>query len=84
MVLKGLPHNYTLFVAVITQPERIHYFQKIQQALRNFEKTKKSKINKRDKVSKNMIMKMENTFGTNSKNKGPIDPSSKGRIYISY
>ena len=51
------------------QQERIKDFQKFKQALKNFEETEETRINKRDKVSKIMIMKTENTFGINSKNK---------------
>ena len=48
------------------------HFQKFKQALRNFEETKKTRIKERDKISKNVIMKTESTFGTSSKNKGII------------
>ena len=72
MVLKGLPDDFAPFVEVITQQERIHDFQKSKQALRNFDETENTRINKRDEVSKNAIMKTENTFGTNSKKKGII------------
>ena len=51
------------------QQERIQDFQKFKQALKNFEETEETRINKRDKVSKIMIMKTENTFVINSKNK---------------
>ena len=37
MVLKGLLDDFTPFVEVITQQERIHDFQKFKQALRNFD-----------------------------------------------
>ena len=57
---------------MIAQQERIHDFQKFKQALRNFDETEITRINKRDEVSKNAIMKTENTFGTNSKKKGII------------
>ena len=48
IVLKGLPEDYTSFVAVITQQERIHNFQKFKQLFRNFEKIKNTRINERD------------------------------------
>ena len=48
IVLKGLPEDYTPFVAVITQQERIHNFQKFKQLFRNFEKIKNTRINERD------------------------------------
>ena len=63
-MLKGLPDNYAPFVAVITQQERIHNFQKFKQALRNFEEIEKTMANKRDEVPKNTIMKTGNTFET--------------------
>ena len=37
MVLKRLLDDFTPFVEVITQQERIHDFQKFKQALRNFD-----------------------------------------------
>ena len=57
MLLKELPDDYTSFVAVITQQEIIHDFQKFKQTLRDFEETKKTRMNKRDEASKNMIIK---------------------------
>ena len=50
----------------------IHDFQKFKQALRNVEETEKTRINKRDEVSKNTITKTEDNFESNCKNKGIV------------
>ena len=47
MVLKGLPDDCRAFVAVINQSDTVQNFQKFKQALRNFEETEKTRINKR-------------------------------------
>ena len=43
MVLKGLPGEYRAFVAIITQSEPSNNFQKLKQALRNFEETESTR-----------------------------------------
>ena len=68
----SFPDSYTPFVAVITQEERIEGFQNLNRIYEILRKLKKLVFNKRDRVSKNAIMKRENTFVTNSKNKGII------------
>ena len=66
------PDNYTRFAAVFTQHERIEDFQNLNRIWEILRKLKKPVFNKRDGVSKNTIMKRENTFVTTSKSKGII------------
>ena len=44
MCLKGLPHNYQPFIAVIIQKENAPSFQEFKVSLRNYEETEKSQI----------------------------------------
>ena len=66
------PDNYTPFVAVITQQERIQNFQNLNRIWEILRKLKKLVFIKRDGASKNTAMKRENTFVTASKIKGII------------
>ena len=43
MVLKGLPEEYTPFIAVVSQSEEHQNFQRFKGALRNYEETKKAR-----------------------------------------
>ena len=43
MVSKGLPDDYTAFVAVVTQSDTVQNFPKFKQGLRNFEKIEKTR-----------------------------------------
>lgn len=43
MILKGLPNEYTPFVAAITKQDAVKAFYKFKQSLGNFEETEKTK-----------------------------------------
>ena len=43
MVLKGLPEEYTPFIAVVSQSEEHQNFQRFKGALRNYKETKKTR-----------------------------------------
>ena len=66
------PDNYTPIAAVVTHHERTEDLQNLNRILEILRKPKKLVFNERDGVSENTIMKREDTFVTNSENKGII------------
>ena len=56
MTLKGLPDEYKAFVAITTRSETVDTFQKVKQALSNFDETEKTRSTKA-KSSNDSVMK---------------------------
>jgi len=61
MVIKGLPDEYKVFVAVTTQSDTVQNFQKFKLALTNFEETEQIRqTNKKRSVMKNKVHYQQN------------------------
>ena len=70
MVLKGLPEEYTPFIAVVTQSEEHQNFQRFKGALQNYKETKKTRKVVKTDDKKDAILK---TQGGNFKGKQKKD-----------